>query len=289
LFIIPYNYDDRNNHELVGTPMYKMYEDIRDSKVLPEGILFGNGMQTIKYKANGDATDWMSKQNGGVMSISPELGTKDHHTDKFFPEQKYVKSIIEENFKWINFTLFKLSSQVEVSVSKFTKLECEPGMCEENEYQHFAFEIEIENLGFSTTSPGNFTLKIDESVEVYQEGEEEEVFESETTLPYKSLESLEKQLTMLNARISNEKWEEMNKESTLNGESQKPLITLENAKYPHFDSSQRSTRVLSKGSIISAEYGDLEDTGVIPKPSSTMYYLLGLFLCVVIIIAIVIF
>lgn len=289
LFIIPYNYDNRNNHELIGTPIYKMYEDIRDSKTLPEGILFGNGMQTIKYTANGDATDWMSKQNGGVVSISPELGTKDHHTDKFFPDQKYVKDIIEQNYKWINYTMYKLSSQVEIRVSRFSKIECEEGQCGEEGYQTFEFEIEVENLGFTTTSPGNFNLTIDEDVEVYKTDEPDEIYDTETVLNYKSLESLEKQLISFKARITNEKWEKMNMESTLNGSIKKPIITIQNSKYPHFESSQKNVRILSRGSILSAESGDFDEFEEVPPPSSTTYYLFALLLCVVIIVAVVIF
>ena len=118
---MPYNYDDRWNKELMGSDIYAAYEDIRDSGLLPEGMLFGNGIQTINYKANGDATDWMAKQ--GVMSISPELGTNNRATDHFFPKFNLVKPIMEANFPWINYTLFKLSAQVETSIIKTETLQ----------------------------------------------------------------------------------------------------------------------------------------------------------------------
>ena len=49
LFIIPFNYDDIKNKHMVGTPIYKMYQDIKENGNLPKGMLFGNGMQTIEY------------------------------------------------------------------------------------------------------------------------------------------------------------------------------------------------------------------------------------------------
>jgi len=121
LFIIPFNYDDKFNKELIGKDLYKAYEDVRDSGLLPKKMLFGNGIQTIQYKANGDATDWMGKQ--GIMAISPELGTENRSTDRFFPDFKMVKPIMEANFPWINYTIFKMAAQVETSIIEAEKFE----------------------------------------------------------------------------------------------------------------------------------------------------------------------
>jgi hypothetical protein len=121
LFIIPFNYDNQWNSELINMPIYPMYDDIRDNGNLPQGMLFGNGMQTIKYTSNGDATDWMA--SSGSLSISPELGTKNRATNKFFPNQEWVKPIMQENFPWVNYTMFKLSSQIDTKIVKFSKIE----------------------------------------------------------------------------------------------------------------------------------------------------------------------
>mmetsp|Transcript_23727 Transcript_23727/g.23624 ORF Transcript_23727/g.23624 Transcript_23727/m.23624 type:complete len:177 (+) Transcript_23727:625-1155(+) len=120
LFIIPFNYDDQWNTKMVEKPIYAMYENIRDEGNLPKEMQFGNGMQTIKYKANGDATDWMSTQND-MISISPELGTKSRTSDRFLPFMDFVKPIVQQNYPWINYTMHKLSAQIDVRVIKYEK------------------------------------------------------------------------------------------------------------------------------------------------------------------------
>ena len=37
---------------------YKMYQDFNNEAQFPINFLFGNADITIKYKTNGDATDW---------------------------------------------------------------------------------------------------------------------------------------------------------------------------------------------------------------------------------------
>ena len=42
----------------------------------------GNGMRTIGYEADGEASDWMLT-TFGIVAASPELGTKDKRTSDF--------------------------------------------------------------------------------------------------------------------------------------------------------------------------------------------------------------
>lgn len=284
LFIIPFNYDDQWNHEMINTPIYKMYEDIRDSGNLPAGMLFGNGKQTIQYSANGDATDWMAKQND-MMSISPELGIKNRATDRFLPDQKWVKPIIEENFKWINFTIFKLSSQIETKIAEFTRNTCSENCTEEeNNYQIFTIELEAQNLGFSNAKNIQVSIKIDELMQVTNIDDDASEDVKQFTLKLSELQPLKSHTWILKARISNEKWTVLNEGSILDETNSKALITLTNAKYPHFEGSQHDTRTLSKASIMSAEENAIEEFEV--ESSNAMWYLLALFLIIIIISAI---
>lgn len=45
----------------------------------------GNGKQTIKYDANGEASDWMLAKKD-IIAFSPELGIEDKRSEMFFIE-----------------------------------------------------------------------------------------------------------------------------------------------------------------------------------------------------------
>lgn len=47
----------------------------------------GNGLVTVEYDANGEASDWFLGEQG-IYSISPELGTQDKVTKGFALENK---------------------------------------------------------------------------------------------------------------------------------------------------------------------------------------------------------
>ena len=47
--------------------------------------LIGNAMQTIQYKANGEASDWMLGELG-IYAVSAELGGATPETQTFFIE-----------------------------------------------------------------------------------------------------------------------------------------------------------------------------------------------------------
>lgn len=43
-------------------------------------------MKTIKYEANGEASDWMLAEHN-ILAFSPELGNGDYRSDQFFIEE----------------------------------------------------------------------------------------------------------------------------------------------------------------------------------------------------------
>ena len=47
--------------------------------------LIGNAMQTIQYKANGEASDWMLGELG-IYAVSAEIGGETPETSTFFIE-----------------------------------------------------------------------------------------------------------------------------------------------------------------------------------------------------------
>jgi len=75
---------------------YKMYEDFKNECEYPKNFLFGNADNTIKYRANGDATDWfLGKKN--ILSFSPELGNGNKNSDYFYPNKEITFDVLDKN------------------------------------------------------------------------------------------------------------------------------------------------------------------------------------------------
>jgi hypothetical protein len=271
---------------MVDKNIYVMYEDIRDNGHLPQGMLFGNGMQTIKYTANGDATDWMATQNG-MIAMSPELGTKNRMTDKFFPNQEWVKPIMTENFPWINYTMYKLSSQIETQIIRYTKTECQKACTEEDaSYQKFLIEVRVENLGFSEAK--NVEIKVNEvspfEITTIDNRNKHDVLLNDTFLRHSSLKSLESKTWVFGARIPNVEWDRINAEGVLNSSGSKAFLEVETVKYPHFAQSQKSTRTLSKLSLMGSEVGSFEKEAY---DESHLLYILAVAIILIVITVII--
>ena len=75
---------------------YQMYEDFKNECEYPKNFLFGNADNTIKYRANGDATDWfLGKKN--ILSFSPELGNGNKNSDYFYPNKEITFDVLDKN------------------------------------------------------------------------------------------------------------------------------------------------------------------------------------------------
>jgi hypothetical protein len=73
-----------------------MYEDFKNECEYPKNFLFGNADNTIKYRANGDATDWfLGKKN--ILSFSPELGNGNKNSDYFYPNKEITFDVLDKN------------------------------------------------------------------------------------------------------------------------------------------------------------------------------------------------
>ena len=75
---------------------FKMYEDFDKEAKFPPKYLFGNADVTIKYLANGDATDWFLGKKK-ILSFSLELGTSDKNSEVFYPDKSVTFEILEQN------------------------------------------------------------------------------------------------------------------------------------------------------------------------------------------------
>ena len=100
LVITPFNcLSQKNSENLMKTKYpihYRIYEDFKNEAEFPINFLFGNADKTIKYIANGDATDWfLGKKN--ILSFSPELGNGNKNSDYFYPNREITFDVLEKN------------------------------------------------------------------------------------------------------------------------------------------------------------------------------------------------
>ena len=177
----------------------------------------------------------MATQND-MISISPELGIMNPLTDKFFPNQEWVQPIMEENFKWMFYSMMKLSSQLELKTNKFGRISWTEVWTEiDKNYKRYYLEIEISNLGFSEAK--NFDIKILETAPFYIatiDGQNKSALIGETnTLKISSLKSLESKVYKMEARIKNSESDIINTETS---KSPKPYVEFSFLKYPYLSS-----------------------------------------------------
>ena len=173
LIITPYNYLSHEEsmkliqRDKVSQLLWKYYEEFEREAEYPEGFLFGNGMKTIKYTANGDCTDWMFEEQK-VLSFSPELGNGKIESDVFYPNKDVTFDIIEKNLPSALYAIQKTKHYVtmEQLVSyysicdeyKYKEMNNESNLrgkyndvftCDSSVDEVLHFEMMISNKGFS--------------------------------------------------------------------------------------------------------------------------------------------
>ena len=101
LWVTPYNYYNGDDYESLMKPeIYKFYRGF-ENEIKNMGFLnYGNGYETVKYPANGEASDWMLGVHN-IISFSPELGI--HNDDGgFYPGKQNIPEIIDFDYKVID-------------------------------------------------------------------------------------------------------------------------------------------------------------------------------------------
>jgi hypothetical protein len=90
-----------------------------------------------------------------LFSVTTELGTKSRKSEVFFPVKSVMDDIGRENFAWMNYTFHKVSSQIDVNVTSFDRINCFDKECDFNDkkdFQLFQITVEVFNVGFSPAS-----------------------------------------------------------------------------------------------------------------------------------------
>lgn len=120
LFIYPFNYDTEANSELHDKyPLAaKFYNHLFEDGDIPKGSVQGNGQATIKYSANGEASDYMLAEKG-VYALSPELGTDDKWSNQFIlTTRQQIKTVLQSNFPWVLYTIKQLHPSINMTFDK---------------------------------------------------------------------------------------------------------------------------------------------------------------------------
>ena len=112
LLIVPYNYDRKTNNLKLRSKNPKAYEflyTIKQESQIESSYQFGNGISTIGYTANGEASDWMLHELG-IYAMSPELGTNKSPMSRlseyfFIKSKEALKETLDLNYPWIQFTI----------------------------------------------------------------------------------------------------------------------------------------------------------------------------------------
>ena len=102
MWIWPFNYSKnailiRNDEIPLNLRNFYIDFEIEVKSVTPTA-LYGNAISMVNYQSFGEASDWMLGAHK-IVAFSPELGTDQKETETFFPNEKYIKEIINLNYK----------------------------------------------------------------------------------------------------------------------------------------------------------------------------------------------
>ena len=171
LIITAFNcYSSKESENLIRNkyPMhYKMYMDFKNEAHYPQNFLFGNADSTIKYKTNGDATDWfLGKKN--ILSFSPELGNGNKNSEYFYPNKEVTFDVLNQNLYGAIYAMQKSMFYLKGELISANYYQCtnknklyqnynmKQFINKKCSYDELIFEIKskIKNEGFADYKPG---------------------------------------------------------------------------------------------------------------------------------------
>ena len=93
LMIFPWGYNDQE------TPDSLLYRDLAENITHFNNYQYGTGMETVGYRTNGDADDWMygeQAEKPKIFSMTPEVG---NDSDGFYPSSERILPLAQENLQ----------------------------------------------------------------------------------------------------------------------------------------------------------------------------------------------
>jgi hypothetical protein len=189
LLIRPFNYADSAESTMKLFTNYTFYNQIYDEFVeeanFPQNFLSGNGMETIKYQANGEAADWMLGEKR-ILAFSPELGVNAKNSEKFYVYKSTLFEILRKNLNSALYSISRAAFYFKIYKLKNTFSDCvlvksmsykflekneeeltEEKLCKD-EFYKFSSQVELKNMGFSDfKSEVEFEILIDNQILEY--------------------------------------------------------------------------------------------------------------------------
>lgn len=105
LWVTPFNYFNSPNYfDQMNVQIAKIYTFLK-SKFNEHGFKdFENSKTAVNYIVNGGASDWMLEHHN-IISISPELGTNDRSTDRFYIAKSRIGKTLTTDFEAVRLFL----------------------------------------------------------------------------------------------------------------------------------------------------------------------------------------
>lgn len=109
MWIRPFNFLDRGESipKNIKKKFLTFYDNFgKDVQIVSPGALYGNAIEMVDYKTDGEATDWMFGEKE-IIAFSPELGSKNPDAQTFFCPKDLIFEVIQENYKVVDLFLSK--------------------------------------------------------------------------------------------------------------------------------------------------------------------------------------
>jgi hypothetical protein len=170
MYITPFNYADSAESAkkmfMNYTVQKLVYNDFFEEAQFPDHLVHGNGKETINYRANGEAADWMLGEKF-IVAFSPELGIPNKNSERFYPNKDTVFEVMKQNINSALYAITRAAYYLQFNTLKKMYVDCnvvkllthkflekdeeeifEEKLCE-NKFYQFSMQVELVNKGFS--------------------------------------------------------------------------------------------------------------------------------------------
>lgn len=164
LWITPYCYYTGNdNFGLMKPEIANFYKNFEEEIKTMGFYKTGDAKETIKYPANGEASDWMLASHD-IISLSPELGSNLETSNSFYPDKETIIDVINEDYRVVELFIrrslptFNDSEFGYASESNFIKDKSDLAFNSKTN-KHFGFKMQVKNSGITPAKDMIATIK----------------------------------------------------------------------------------------------------------------------------------
>lgn len=183
LWIIPFcYYTGTDNFGLMPSEVAEFYKGF-EKEIIEMGFTrTGDAEETIKYPANGEASDWMLATHG-IISMSPELGTDSVDSEGLYPNKDVIPDVIRQDYRVVELFMKRTLPDFHKSIfeyfneSNFDTNEADLAM-KTKPNKHFVFRMHLKSSATLPIRDINASIKYFDnklpkmltSISVYENG-----------------------------------------------------------------------------------------------------------------------